>query len=293
MRPPADADAEAVAKLIIAGDVEDIGEPDYSLADLRDDWTAEDFDLASDAVVIAEGRRVAGYAAFRGSDALVTVDPGRRGEGLGSSLRAWAEARAREKGIAVLRQYVGDRNAAAREHLIAAGYERERSYWRMELDLDGSEKPPAPPKGFAIRPLDPAADAPALYAVNEAAFAANADYEPETERHFAGEHLRGHNFRAELSLVAVRDEDGGIAGFALVRDHGQKIAYVDLLAVHPDAAGRGLGSALLRGAFAVAARAGFRSGRLGVASDNPQAIRLYARAGMTQRWRVDAYARSL
>jgi mycothiol synthase len=293
MRPPADADAEAVAKLIIAGDVEDLGEPDYTLADLRDDWAAEGFDLATDAVVVAEGRRVAGYAAFRGREVLVTVDPGRRGEGFGTALRTWAEGRAREKGIAVLRQYVGDRNAAARAHLTAAGYERERSYWRMELDLDGSEKPPAPPKGFAIRALDPAADAAAVYAVNEAAFAANDDYRPETERRFADEHLRGHNFRPELSLVAVRDDDRAAAGFALVRDHGQKIAYVDLLAVHPDAAGRGLGSALLRGAFAGAARTGFRAGRLGVASDNPQAIRLYARTGMTQRWRVDAYARSL
>jgi ribosomal protein S18 acetylase RimI-like enzyme len=84
-----------------------------------------------------------------------------------------------------------------------------------------------------------------------------------------------------------------VAGFALVRDHGDKIAYVDLLAVHPDSAGKGLGSALLRTAYAGAAQAGFRSGRLGVASDNPNAIRLYARVGMTQRWRVDSYARAL
>jgi mycothiol synthase len=291
IRPPAEADAEAVAKLVIAGDVADIGEPDYTLADLRDDWAGVDFDLATDAVVTEVAGRIVGYAAFRGSDVRITVDPGRRGEGIGSALREWAEARARERGLASLRQYAGDRNAAAREHLTAAGYERVRSYWRMELELEGDETPPQPPKGAVLRAPDLPADAPVLYVVSEAAFAGNADYEPESEARFAGEHLRGHNVRPDLSLVA--EYERRISGFALVRDHGQKVAYVDLLAVHPDAAGRGLGSALLRTAFAGAAHAGYRSGRLGVASDNPNAIRLYARAGMTQRWRVDSYARPL
>ena len=291
IRPPQPDDAEPVAKMVIAGDIADIGEPDYTLEDLRDEWAARDFDLATDAVVVEESGRIAGYAAFRGSDVLIVVDPERRGEGIGSVLRAWAEDRAREKGITILRQDVGDRNAAARAHLTAAGYERERSYWRMELELDGSERPPEPPKGFTIRPFDDAADAHALYVVNEAAFAGNADYRPESESHFSDEHLHAHNVRPELSVVAERD--GRVAGFALVRDHGEKIAYVDLLAVHPDSAGMGLGSALLRTAYAGAAQAGFRSGRLGVASDNPNAIRLYARVGMTQRWRVDSYARPL
>ena len=292
IRAPQPADAEAVAKLVIAGDIADIGEPDYTLEDLHDEWGAAEFDLAADAVVLEERGRIAGYAAFRGPGAvLIVVDPERRGEGLGTALRGWAEDRARERGQKTLRQEVGDRNAAARELLTAAGYERERSYWRMELELDGSETRPTPPKGFAIRGLDLAADAHALYVVNEAAFAGNADYEPESETHFNDEHLRAHNHRPELSLVAEREAD--IAGFALVRDHGEKVAYVDLLAVHPEAAGQGLGSALLRTAFAGAAQAGFRSGRLGVASDNPNAIRLYARVGMTQRWRVDSYARAL
>jgi mycothiol synthase len=291
IRPPQPDDAEAVAKMVIAGDIADIGEPDYTLEDLRDEWAARDFDLATDAVVVEESRRIAGYAVFRGPEVLIVVDPERRGEGIGSALRAWAEDRAREKGLTTLRQEVGDRNAAAREHLTAAGYERERSYWRMELELDGSERPPQPPKGFAIRPYDDAADAHALYVVNEAAFSGNADYRPETETHFADEHVHAHNLRPELSVVA--EQEGRVAGFALVRDHGDKVAYVDLLAVHPDCAGKGLGSALLRTAYAGAAQAGFRSGRLGVASDNPNAIRLYARVGMTQRWRVDSYARAL
>ena len=291
IRPPQPEDAEAVAKVVIAGDIADLGEPDYTLEDLRDEWAARDFELARDAVVVEERGRIVGYGAFRGQEVLIVVDPERRGEGIGTALRGWAEEQARERGQTTLVQEVGDRNAAAREHLSAAGYERERSYWRMELELDGSETPPEPPKGFAIRALDTAADGHALYLVSSAAFSRNADYRPETETHFTDEHLHAHNLKPALSVVA--EDEGRIAGFALVRDHGDKIAYVDLLAVHPDCAGKGLGSALLRTAYAGAAQAGFRSGRLGVASDNPNAIRLYARVGMTQRWRVDSYARSL
>jgi mycothiol synthase len=289
MRAPAEADAEAVTALVIAGDIEDVGEPDYSLSDLKADWASKDFDLATDAVVVEESGRIVGYAAFRGLGAQLTVDPSSKGRGIGTALREWVETRAREKGLKTLRQYTGDRNAAAREHLLAAGYERERSYWRMETELDPSHRRPETPEGYRLSRYE----GHDLYEVNEAAFAHNADYEPETREQFKDEHLRGHNLRADLSLVAIREADDVLAGFALVRDHGHGIAYVDLLAVHPDDAGRGLGSALLRNAFVNSAQAGFKLGRLGVASDNPNAIRLYARTGMTQRWRVDSYAKPL
>jgi mycothiol synthase len=291
LRAPAPEDAEAVAKLVIAGDVADIGEPDYTLEDLHDEWAAKGFELAADAVLADDDGRAVGYAAFRGSAVLVTVDPGRTGEGIGTKLRAWAEARARARGLAQLRQYSGHRNVPAREHLEAAGYEQERSHWRMELDLEGDESPPPEPKGIAIRPLDRAADAHGIYEVNDAAFARNADYEPETRERFLEQHFDAHDLDPRLSLVAARD--GRIVGFALVRRHDAGVAFVDVLAVHPDEAGRGLGGTLLRTAFATAARAGVRRGQLGVASDNPNAIRLYARVGMTQRWRVQSYSKSV
>ena len=291
LRAPTDADAEEIARLVIAGDVADIGEPDYTLEDLRDEWAAKDFDLAADAVLAEADGRAVGYAAFRGSSVLVTVDPERTGEGIGTALRGWAEQRAKARGLTQLRQYAGHRNAEARQHLEAAGYDQERSHWRMELDLEGDETPPEPPKGVAVRPLDRAADAHGVYEVNDAAFARNADYEYEPKERFLEEHFDAHSLDPRLSLVAERD--GRIIGFALVRRHDTSVAYVDVLAVHPDEAGHGLGGTLLRSAFAAAARAGLRRGQLGVASDNPNAIRLYARVGMTQRWRLQSYARSL
>jgi ribosomal protein S18 acetylase RimI-like enzyme len=48
---------------------------------------------------------------------------------------------------------------------------------------------------------------------------------------------------------------------------------------------------MLQSAFAAFAEAGLREVRLGVASYNPGALRLYERLGMTERFRFDVYER--
>jgi ribosomal protein S18 acetylase RimI-like enzyme len=61
--------------------------------------------------------------------------------------------------------------------------------------------------------------------------------------------------------------------------------------VHPDEQRRGLATALLLNAVAAMRAAGLRAAQLGVASDNPRALRLYERAGMTQKFQVDTLER--
>ena len=85
-----------------------------------------------------------------------------------------------------------------------------------------------------------------------------------------------------------------MVGFLLARRWPkERVGFIDLLAVHPQARRRGLGSMLLRTAFARFAGAGLREAQLGVASDNPRALQLYERAGMTPRFVVDAYHRPI
>jgi mycothiol synthase len=282
LRAPTPGDAEAVAALVIAGDIADLGEPDYTLDDLRDEWSASGFELARDAVVAEEDGALVGYGALRGRHAMGVVHPERVGEGIGSALLDWCEANGRYA------QEVGERNTRAKALFESRGYVQVRSYWRMERELRGDAEP-EPPPGVSLRALDLPADGDALYAISEAAFSANADYEAETREAFGDEHLRGHDLDPALGRVAERA--GAPASFALVRRWDGGVAYVDLLAVRPEAAGGGIGGTLLRAVFAAAARAGLASVQLGVASDNPQATRLYERAGMRRRWRVDAYER--
>lgn len=66
---------------------------------------------------------------------------------------------------------------------------------------------------------------------------------------------------------------------------------MDLLGVHPNHRSRRLGTALLQNAFVHFAAAGLREAQLGVASDNPQALRLYERCGMTPRFRIVTFER--
>lgn len=284
LRAPTEADAEACAHLVIQGDIADLGEADYTLADLRDEWAASDFDLANDAVMLEDDRgRLVGYAAFRLSKVVAIVDPDRQGEGFGTALLDWCEAHSRAAGHAKYEQAVGEGNVRGRELLLARGYARVRSYWRMDRAL-GDEPEPA---GVPLRALDLGTDR--LFALSEAAFSRNADYEPETPTTFAEHHLGAHDLDPGLSRVA--EPDGEIAGFALVRRWPEGIAYIDLLAVDPAAWGRGIGTALLHAVFAAAAADGLQRAQLGVASDNPAATHLYERAGMRARFRVDAYER--
>jgi len=120
-----------------------------------------------------------------------------------------------------------------------------------------------------------------------ASFAGNADFQPSSFESFEHEHLQSAHLDPELSRVARRGE--AIAGFTLCRRNPEGYGYVDLLAVDPGERGRGLGTSLLLTAFEAFARAGLRDACLDVASDNPRGLRLYNRAGMSERLRADVY----
>lgn len=290
LRAPAPDDAPAVLAVLAARDAVDHGGLDYSLEDLRDEWRGAEFDLASDAVVAEDRGRIVGYAVVRLPGSIVVVSPDHEGRGIGAELLRWSERRQRERGRERYRQWVPAGNARARELLERVGYRPSRSYARMVRRLDDVGPAPAPPEGFTIRAVDPDADAARLHAVDAASFAATAEYTPETLSEFRQEHLAAHDFDPDLSAVAERGER--MAGFLLARRRDEdRIGYVDILAVHPDYQRRGLGTALLLGAFTRFAGAGLLEAQLGVASDNPRALRVYERAGMRPRLQAYAYER--
>ena len=293
LRPPVADDALAVLAVMTARDLADLGSPDYTLEDLRHEWKLSDFDLARDAVVVeAEDHRIVGYAIVRGPGALAMVTPEQEGKGVGSLLLSWAEDRGRELGRAQHRQWIAAGNEPARRLLTGAGYQHQRSYWRMALELVGVVDPGCLPAGLELRSLEVDADAVALHALDAASFSANADYRPETFEVFREEHLGAHDLDPGLSCVV--EHDGRLAGFLLARRwRHEGVGFVDILAVHPDYQRRGFGTALLRRAFHGFAAAGLREAQLGVASDNPRARRLYERVGMTTRFQFDTYVRTV
>jgi GNAT superfamily N-acetyltransferase len=215
-RPPRLTDAQAVLALLIERDIADIGNPDITPEDLRDEWCRNDFALSADArVVEAANGRIIGYATIsREVTMLVVVAPEHEGRGIGSRLRRWAEQRDRTRGSARHRQWIAACNERGRALLLAAGYRPQRSYWRLARTLGEAGEDGTPP-GVSLRPVDVDKDAQALHALNEASFKASPDYRPYSFSAFYEEHLRAHDFDRELSCLAT--SGGEPVGFLLAR----------------------------------------------------------------------------
>lgn len=291
-RAPMPHDAMAVLEVLVARDIADLGVPDHTLDELRDEWRESGFDLASDGLVAeTQNGVIVGYAAVITPGIQAVVAPGHEGKGIGTNLLKWGERRDRERGRERHRQWVAASNARGRALLLAAGYRHARSYRRLARALDDPVDAAPTPRGISLRTVDVETDATALHALNETSFAATSDYRPQTLTTFVERHLSAHDFDPRLSCVA--EQSGLPIGFLLACVSPEEgLGFVDLLGVHPDYHQRGLATAMLTTVFAAFAAAGLREAQLGVGSDNSQALRLYERCGMKPRFQFDSYERA-
>jgi ribosomal protein S18 acetylase RimI-like enzyme len=285
LRAPVPEDLEAVHAVLLARDLADLGEPDFKLEDLRDEWRGEEFDLAADAQVALDPAGViVGWAETRPQGGFAVVAPAAEGRGHGTTLLRWLEARERADGRGVHRQLIAHANYAAQRLLDDAGYRFAASNHVMRRPLDPADLE----LSFTLRALDPDSDAQALHALDAAAFSGQSGYVPQSLSAFVADHLEAHDLDAELSRVAERD--GRVAGFLLVRRREpERIGHIDLLAVAPGEQRQGIGSALLASALAGFLAAGLATAELMVSSENPSALRLYHRTGFGERHRFDIY----
>jgi ribosomal protein S18 acetylase RimI-like enzyme len=287
LRPPSFDDAEAVLAVILARDVADLGSPDFTLEDLRADWATPGLALADDARVAGRPGEVRGYAVLLGDDAIVLVHPEAEGHGDGTVLRRWAEARAGERGTAVLRQFAYGTNDRGREHLRAAGYEPAQHYFRLRADL--SEVPG--PADAALRTFAGARDEAAVHALIQDAFAEIDGHELVPLERWRAKTIakEGH----DPSLWLVLEDEEGLAGAALGERWEDGTGYVAELAVAARARGRGHGRTLLVGLFDAFRRVGLTHAELSVHGRNRSALRLYESVGMRATWQAERWEKPL
>jgi mycothiol synthase len=289
VRPPEPNEAPAVLELVVARDIADIGRPDYTLEDVRADWSAPGIDLARDAWIVEDDDTLLGYALLddRGA-ALVTVPPTGEGRGVGTVLREAAEARAGERGEALVRQYVPVTNEAARTHLLDAGYWPAYSYFRMRMDL--AEAGPAP-EGVPVRAFSRGPDDAVVHALVEEAMAGVPGNEPRSLESWQAAKVDKEGW--DPSLWLLLEDAGGLAGVVLCERWESGVGYVDQLAVAARARGQGLGRALLLHGFAALREAGLLVAELSVQGENASATRLYESVGMRAWWTIERWEKSL
>jgi mycothiol synthase len=289
LRHPSPEDADAVLAVIVARDVADLGRPDYTLEDLHSDWTQPGVDPAADAWVVQQGERLVGYAFLddRGA-ALVSVAPDAERRGIGSALREAAEARAAQRGEALVRQYVPVANERARALLLEAGYWPVHHYFRMRIGLAAA---PPPPDGTQVRRFDPESDAEPVHALVQEAFAQIDGNVAQTLDAWRAAKISKRGWDPALWLLAEDDE--GLVGAALCERWEGGVGYVDSLVVAERARGRGLGRALLLHAFGALREAGLEVAELSVQGENAGAARLYEAAGMRSVWSQERWEKAL
>jgi len=287
IRPPEDTDAPRVLDVIHARDVADLGVPDFTLEDLRADWSGGSLELEHDArVAVGAGGGVHAYAILLGDDAVVCVHPDAEGQGTGTVLRRWAEARAAERGTTVLRQFAYGSNDGARRHLREAGYEPIQHYFRLRADL--ADVPPAP--DVPLRTFEPPDEA-AVHRLVQDAFAEIEGNTGQTLEEWRAKGLAkaGH----DPSLWLLLDDEQGLAGAALGERWEDATGYVAELAVAARARGRGYGRVLLLGVFDAFRRAGLAHAELSVHGRNRGALALYESAGMRTVWNAERWEKAL
>jgi mycothiol synthase len=287
VRPPAEGDAASVLGVIVARDVADLGVPDFTLDDLQADWTTPGLALEHDVRVAADADgEIRGYAILLGDDAVVVVHPDAEGEGTGTVLRRWAEARAGERGTSVLRQFAYGANDGARRHLREAGYAPAQHYFRLRADLSAVP----PPGGIPLRTFEPA-DEEAVHRLIEDAFTEIEGHTPMTLEQWRakGTGKAGH----DPTLWLVTDDEEGPVGAALGERWENGTGYVGELAVAERARGRGLGRGLLLGLFEAFRGAGLRHAELSVHGRNRGALALYESVGMRTTWEAERWEKPL
>ena len=261
---------------MIAGDLAEVGRGRLQPGRPRR-TSGRELDLARD-TADRRGRRAARSSAAPTSAAATCSarsTRSREGEGFGTALLDWAEQRASERGATHVRQGVGDRGDGRPRAPRGPRLRRSRSFWRMDRD-DRHRARAADETG--LRAVD-AADAPALHAITDRAFARDAGYEHEAAGGVDAPRVQRPR-RRPRALARDRDDRQRLRARPPLGRATRSTSRCSPCT--PTHQGQGLGGAPAAAPCSPPPDGRPASIRLNVASDNPNAVKLYERVGMRQ-----------
>jgi mycothiol synthase len=282
VRAPRPEDAPRVAELV------NLHAPEpFDVLWVEREWTEPGFDREADARIT--------------DDAYVAVWDGRGGKAWldlqgtpTPQLLAWAEDRAREKGLVRALGGGWSGHTAVHELLEGAGYALVRHHYRMRISLGDGAEEPSWPEGVTVRPFRPG-DERVFYDVQQETFEDHWGHdEPDPYDEWAHWMLQPPIFEPVLWFIAEEGvEPAGIA-MCYRRPEIAGLGWVGILGVRRAWRRRGLGMALLMHAFQEFRARSFGEAGLGVDAESiTGATRLYERAGMHVSARSDTYEKAL
>jgi mycothiol synthase len=280
-------DVAAVVQLLRAHELEDHGRVTADWNEIvRFVWRDPGFHVQDDGrIVERSGVPVAFAGVFREDDggtepfgSWVAFPPAGRGDGALPFLVDWLISRAREQGAGSLRHLVYRNDEAHRTVVLERGFRRVRSSWTMRRELGSDEPTGGSPDGIRFATLAEHPDERGLYRADQEAFAEHFGFSPESFEVWRQRRFDAEDDDRSRWLLAL-DGDQIVAFLRQVT--GGEIAQVAALGTRKHWRGRGIGSALLRRAFAEMADAGHRQVTLWVDAENESgAVGLYERVGM-------------
>ncbi len=275
-RPLAPGHESAVAAVMAAGQLEDLGEIVIEEADIVSDWQRPSFDVGASTIGVFDGDRLAGYAELSGGDrGDAAVDPAYRGRGIGTYLASWMQAQARDRGIGTIGMPVPEGSPGDRL-LESLGYRVRWTSWVLALP-EGQTIPDRPlPPGFAVHTATES-DHRAAWNVIEDAFLEWSVRDRQSFEDFSAQVMQRPGFEP-WNLRVVTDASNQVVGAALILI-ADDTGFVEKLAVRKDLRGLGLGQALLADSFSEARAHGASRAELSTDS-RTGALGLYEKVGM-------------
>ena len=306
-------DAQAAVELVNACSVELIGKPEFGLNRFRTDWSSPSLNPETDLhLVFTPDNKLVGYAGVWDAEPYVqlygwgNVHPEYRGQGIGTYLAHWVEARARRSipmapegaRVALLQSRLSI-DAAGQELLQQQGYQAIRYAFSMRIEMQAPLPEPVLPAGLVIRTFVREGQLrPLILAVREI-FRDHWGYvEPPFEEEYREwVHLIDTHPEHDPSLWFLALDGDEIAGVALCQlklAEDPEAGNVDTLGVRRAWRRRGLALALLHHSFRELYQRGQRAVILDVdAQSLTGATRLYEKAGMHVQYQSVNYEKTL
>lgn len=229
--------------------------------------------LRHDRAGVRRWERADAFALLVGDDLSLVVHPRSRRQGVGGSLLDTVVA---EAGESALRAWSHADHPAAARLAATRGFDRVRELWVMRRAADSPLPPMAAPEGVTIRAYRPTDD-PELLRVNATAFADHPEQGAMDAANLA--ERMAEPWFDPTGLLVAEDRDGSLLGFHWTKQHSPDLGEVYVVAIAPEAQGRGLGGVLTLAGLHHLAGLGVREVLLYVESDNRPAVAVYSRLG--------------